>query len=66
MVFCGCKVLKIVSTERSQALVGTAKLFGKLQQEESTKAEVINILLLYRVNGSAVCLPLSIGTGRLY
>ena len=61
---------KIVSADRSQASVGTAKLFGKFLQKESAAKERTIIFarpfLPYRANGSAICLPLSSGTVQLY
>ena len=68
-------VVKKVNTERSQALLGTTNLFGKLRREESTAKErtkakklliSARLLLPYRENGCAVCLPFSIGAVRPY
>ena len=69
----GCE--KKINTERSHALLDTTNLFRKLRREESaakerTKAKTLlifaRLLLPYRENGCAICLPFSIGTVRPY
>ena len=69
----GCE--KKVNAERYQALLGTTNLFRKLRREElaakeRTKAKKLlifaRLLLPYRENGCAICLPFSIVTVRPY